>query len=131
MTADGTLRYTAIVTGADGGSRFTDADIPLAAREIAAGVPPMRIGGLPSAAGVAYVRSEFFDSTPHPAPARQWVVMVRGVIEVTTTDGVRRRFGPGDLVLAADTDGTGHSTVAVGAPPFEALFIPVDFRSGS
>ncbi|MQY31703.1 cupin domain-containing protein [Nocardia aurantia] len=120
------LRYTAIVTGPDGGSRFADADLALTAREIAPGVPPMRVGGLPSAAGVAYVRSEFFDSAPHPAPARQWVVMLRGTIEVTTTDGARRRFGPGDPVLAVDVDGAGHSTAAVGEPPFEALFIPAD-----
>jgi uncharacterized cupin superfamily protein len=50
--------------------------------------------------------------------------MLRGAIEVAVSDGTRRRFGPGDLVLAADTSGSGHVTLAVGKPPFEALFVP-------
>ena len=85
----------------------------------------MAAGGLPSAAGVTYLRSAAFDSAPHPAPREQWVVMLRGTIEVRTSDGSARRFGPGDLVLAADTTGAGHVTTGVGAPPYEGLFIPV------
>ncbi|MGW5225923.1 hypothetical protein [Nocardia niigatensis] len=124
MTDRKHLRYTVIESTADGGSMFTDAEIPLADRTLATGVPAMAVGGMPSAPGVAYLRSAGFDSEPHPAPARQWVVMLRGAIEVTTSDGERRRFAPGDLVLAADTTGRGHTTAGVGAPPFEALFIP-------
>ncbi|WP_051178472.1 hypothetical protein [Nocardia concava] len=118
------LSYTVIDSTTDGGSVFTDAEIPLTDRTLAPGVPAMAVGGMPSATGVSYLRSVGFDSEPHPAPARQWVVMLRGAIEVTTSDGARRRFAPGDLVLAADTAGRGHTTVAVGEPPFEALFIP-------
>ncbi|MGI5205547.1 hypothetical protein ACQEU6_28700 [Spirillospora sp. CA-108201] len=44
--------------------------------------------------------------------------MLRGTIEVTFTDGDRRRFGPGDLVLATDTTGSGHVTTGVGDAPF-------------
>ena len=85
----------------------------------------MAVGGLPSRGGVQFVRSAAFDSAAHPAPREQWVVMLRGTIEVTVTDGTRRRFGAGDLVLAADTTGLGHVTTGVGEPPFEALFIPL------
>ncbi|WP_433194872.1 cupin domain-containing protein [Nocardia sp. CA-107356] len=119
-----TLRYSRIVRTADGGSRFIDAELDLADRNLAAGVPAMAVAGLSSAATVTYLRSSQFDSDPHPAPAEQWVVMVRGVIEVTTSDGRRRRFGPGDLVHVEDTDGHGHVTVGVGDAPFEALFVP-------
>jgi hypothetical protein len=126
-----TLHYTRIVGTEDGGSRFVDAEFDLVDRTPAEGVPPMSVTGVPSAAGVSYLRSAAFDSAPHPAPAEQWVVMLRGVIEVTTADGDRRQFGPGDLVLAADTQGRGHVTVGVGAAPFEALFIPVTELSGS
>jgi hypothetical protein len=116
--------YTCILATEDGGSRFAEGEIGLNARTVAAGVPAMLVGAVPSAAGVAFVRSDGFDSAPHPAPARQWVIMMRGVIEVTTSQGETRRFGAGDLLLAADTEGLGHRTVAVGEPPFEALFIP-------
>ncbi|WP_433475650.1 hypothetical protein ACQPZP_00610 [Spirillospora sp. CA-142024] len=119
------MNFTRIARTAGGGSAFEDGEIPLEHRKVADGVPAMAVGGMPSRGGVQYLRSAAFDSLPHPAPREQWVVMLRGVIEVTVSDGGRRRFGPGDLVLAADTTGTGHVTAGVGDPPFEALFIPV------
>ncbi|MBP2703894.1 hypothetical protein JOL79_08750 [Microbispora sp. RL4-1S] len=119
------MRFTKISVSPDGGSAFEDGHIDLTDQHVADGVPPMALGLLPSAGGVRYVRSDAFDSTAHPAPREQWVVMLRGVIEVTVSDGHRRRFGPGDLVLAADTTGAGHTTAGVGQPPFDALFIPL------
>jgi hypothetical protein len=121
-----TVSYTRVEATPDGGSRFADGEIALATRLVATGVPAMLAGVVPSGSGVTFLRSDGFDSAPHPAPARQWVIMLRGVIEVTTTEGETRRFGAGDLLLAVDTSGEGHRTVAVGAPPFEALFIPAD-----
>ncbi len=118
------LRYSTVVT-VDGGTVFKDSEITLAEQHIVAGVPPMFLGALPSAAGMAFVRSATIGGTWHPAPRKQWVVMVRGVIEVAVTDGTRRRFGPGDLLLVTDTTGRGHHTAGIGEGPFEALYIPV------
>jgi len=120
-----TVTFTRIVRTADGGSAFEDAEIPLTRQRVADGMPDMSVGGLPSAGGVSFLRGAPFDSAPHPAPREQWVVMLRGTIEVRVSDGTARRFGPGDLVLAADTSGAGHVTTGVGEPPFEGLFIPV------
>lgn len=119
------VRFTRIARTNDGGSAFEDGEIVLSDQRVADGVPAMAVGGVPSTSGVLFLRSAEFDSAPHAAPREQWVVMLRGMIEVEVTDGTRRRFGPGDLVLAADTTGEGHITAGVGAPPFEALFIPV------
>jgi hypothetical protein len=116
--------YTRVVITADGGSAFEDAALVLTERRVSSGVPPMSTAGMSAASGVTYLRSADFDSEPHPAPREQWVVMVRGVIEVEVSDGSRRRFGPGDLVHVSDTTGSGHITTAVGEPPFEALFVP-------
>lgn len=118
------VRFTRITRTDEGGSAFEDGEIVLAGQQVADGVPAMAVGGVPSTGGVLFLRSAEFDSAPHTAPREQWVVMLRGMIEVAVTDGTRRRFGPGDLVLAADTTGTGHVTAGVGDAPFEALFIP-------
>jgi len=120
----GAKGYTRIVSTCDGGSKFEDAELQLTEQQVAAGVPPMFVGGLSSSAGVVFLCSAAFDSDPHPAPGKQWVVMLRGAIEVEVSDGTRRRFGPGDLVLVTDTTGSGHVTVAMGDPPLEALFVP-------
>jgi hypothetical protein len=121
-------RFSRIVCTADGGSAFEDGELPLAEQQVASGFAPTLVGRLaPSAAGVLYLWSpEAFDSEPHPAPRRQWVVVLRGMLEVVVSSGERRRFAPGDLVLAADTSGKGHVSYSVGEPPFEFLFVPSD-----
>lgn len=126
MTTETARRgFTRIVRTDDGGSKFEDDEFSLVSQRVAEGMPDMAVGGMPSASGVSFLRGEAFDSDPHPAPRTQWVVMLRGTIEVRVSDGTARRFGPGDLVLAADTSGAGHVTTGVGDPPFEGLFIPV------
>lgn len=117
-------RYTRVVSTDDGRSAFEDAELHLDEQRVSDGVPAMFLGALADAAGVIFLRFAAFDSEPHPASGPQWVVMLRGVIEVQVSDGSSRRFGPGDLVLATDTSGHGHVTLTVGEPPFEALIIP-------
>jgi quercetin dioxygenase-like cupin family protein len=117
------LRYTRVVGTDDEGSAFEDAELHLN-EQVADGAPALFVGVLGRARGVAFVRIASFHSEPHPAAETQWVVVLRGVIEVQVSDGTARQFGPGDLVLATDTSGRGHITRVVGDPPFEALSIP-------
>jgi hypothetical protein len=116
-------RYTRVVSLDNGGSAFEDAELRLSELQAADGVAAMLVGALGAAHGVAFVRFADFPSEWHPASEPQWVVMLRGVIEVQVSDGTSRRFGPGDLVLATDTKGRGHVTVTVGEAPHEALGI--------
>jgi len=118
-----TLRYTKLVSTSDGGSRFEDVKIDLTEQVVSAGVPSMWVGSLAKPASVVFLRSAEFDSEPHPAPREQWVVMLRGAVEVEATDGERRRFEPGDFLFVADTTGRGHITRTIGEPPLEALFL--------
>ena len=118
-------RFIRIATDAAGGSTFQDDEFPLDAPP---GVTGMLTGTVPAASAVVYVRHDTWDSlshpAPRPAPRRQWVVVLRGAVEVEVTDGSRRTSGPGDLFRAEDTDGTGHITKPVGDPPIEGLFLP-------
>jgi hypothetical protein len=61
----------------------------------------------------------------HPAPRRQFVVVLRGAFEIATTQGQRRRFGPGDCLLAEDLDGRGHLFDDVGDEPLATLRIGI------
>jgi hypothetical protein len=120
--------FTRVVATADGGSAFEEDALPLEALRVAAGTPPMFAAVLSAAppSAVIYLRSSDFDSEPHPAPRRQWVVMLRGAIEVEVSDGSRHVFQPGDLLLVEDVAGQGHTTYTVGEPPFEGLFVPTE-----
>lgn len=59
----------------------------------------------------------------HTAPARWFAINMRGELEVETSDGERRRVGPGDLVFMEDTTGKGHVTRLLS--PVSCLFIAV------
>jgi hypothetical protein len=122
------VRFTRVIVSADGGSAFEDAELPLEERWVAERTPPMLAGLLAAAppSPVVFLRSNEFDSEPHPAPRRQWVVLTRGAIEIEVSDGSRRVFRSGDLLLLEDVTGRGHRTYTVGEPPFEGLFVPVE-----
>ncbi len=65
----------------------------------------------------------------HGAPNRQLVVVLTGRLEVETTDGGRRHWGPGDIFMADDTSGKGHKTRVLEGPA-KLLFLRVasDFK---
>ena len=60
----------------------------------------------------------------HTAPRRQYIFILAGQMEIGIGDGTTRRFGPGDVVLAGDLTGQGHTTRSVGVPRISAT-VPV------
>jgi len=48
-----------------------------------------------------------------------------GEVEIQTSDGDIRRFGPGSILLAEDLSGKGHISRGVGSAKRETLFIPL------
>jgi quercetin dioxygenase-like cupin family protein len=61
----------------------------------------------------------------HPAPRRQYVIILAGQLEIGLGDGTVRRFGPGDARLVEDTTGRGHTTRVVGTEPVLTAVIPL------
>jgi hypothetical protein len=61
----------------------------------------------------------------HPPPRRQWVIILQGEMEISTTSGERRRFERGDCVLADDMHGNGHWTEDVGEDRLVTLNVGV------
>ena len=53
----------------------------------------------------------------HPAPQRQFVIILSGQLEIGFEDGSKKIFGPGDARLVEDTTGKGHTTIALGNEP--------------
>jgi quercetin dioxygenase-like cupin family protein len=61
----------------------------------------------------------------HPAPRRQWVIILSGELEIGLGDGTLRRFGPGDARLVEDTTGRGHTTRTLDDQPCLAMAVPL------
>ena len=54
----------------------------------------------------------------HTAPRRQYVISLSGEAELGIGDGTMRRFRPGDVLLADDLTGHGHTFRTIGNQPY-------------
>jgi hypothetical protein len=103
--------YVRLFADDDGESHFEDISGELTSTDFAPPASPTFIGGMQSAKNAL-----FFASPPdwegdwHPVPARQFMTILKGVFEVTVSDGETRTFGPGDIALVEDVTGKGHYT---------------------
>ncbi len=61
----------------------------------------------------------------HPAPRRQFVIILSGQLEIGLGDGSKHLFGPGDARLVEDTTGRGHTTRVHGNQPCVTATIPL------
>ncbi|CAM9591798.1 unnamed protein product [Hapterophycus canaliculatus] len=70
-----------------------------------------------------------YDFDFHCAPARQFVVSLDAAVDIEVTDGTRRIFPAGTVMLAEDTWGKGHRSRAVDGKSRKSLFVvlPDDF----
>ena len=53
------------------------------------------------------------------------MITLQGGAEIGIGDGTVKRFGPGDVLLADDLTGRGHTTKAVGDVPRVSVAIPL------
>jgi len=61
----------------------------------------------------------------HPAPRRQYVIVLGGQLEIGFKDGTLKRMNPGDATLAEDLTGPGHTTRVVGSGPALTAVVPL------
>jgi hypothetical protein len=61
----------------------------------------------------------------HPAPRRQFVIILDGQLEIGLGDGSKHVFGPGDARLVEDTTGQGHTTAVHGNKPCVTATVPL------
>lgn len=82
---------------------------------------------LHSAKGVVFrsVEPGYFHDW-HNAPRRQYVITLAGEAEIGLGDGTVHRLGPGDVNLAEDVTGRGHTTRVIGEVPRITATIHLD-----
>ncbi|MDD1710950.1 MAG: cupin domain-containing protein [Methanoregulaceae archaeon] len=120
------VRYPRIYSDTQGESHF---DMVTVEQRLALAAPPAAPFYV-SRDGPA-TRYRFYTFEPgwigelHPCPTRQFLALMTGAVEMETTDGTVRRFGPGDLVLLEDTSGRGHVTRNIGDGFATYLVVPV------
>ena len=102
--------YTRVYADADGETHFEDIALPSERRSSPTGaveaVAPLDVEGL----AFRVVLEEASDTDSHNAPRRLLIVQLDGAVEVEVSDGEKREFGPGSVLLVEDTTGKGHVT---------------------
>ena len=59
----------------------------------------------------------------HTAPRAQYVITLSGTLEFTTRDDETFLLRPGDVLLAADTTGSGHRWRLIDDQPWLRLYV--------
>jgi hypothetical protein len=105
-------QYTRLFTDERGASRFADSDIELSVGFAAPPAAPLHFAQFLTPDGTFWIGApaNWKGDAVHPAPRRAIFVTVRGEYQVTTGDGVVRRFPAGSVLIVEDTTGDGHST---------------------
>jgi hypothetical protein len=115
------MKYTRIYADKNGESHFEDVDVVMKPAPSNTGT----ISDMVAAKGVIFRSSGEYFIDWHNAPRRQFVVNVTGTVEIMTSDGQTRRFGPGTVLLAEDVTGKGHTSRGLGTEERLSLFIPL------
>lgn len=113
------MKITRVYSDASGESHFADAEFPL--RDAG---PIGHLSEPVAAESVIFRRNDpGYDYDWHPAPQRQFIILLDGAIEIEVSDGERRIFRGGEILLVEDTAGKGHRTRNVEARERRSVFI--------
>ena len=116
------MQITRIYSDPQGESYFAELDIELEdAGDIGA------ISAIRAVTGMIFRENHAgYDYDWHTAPRRQYIILLDGEIEIEVSDGEKRIFRGGDILLAEDTSGQGHRTRTINNRPRKSIFVILD-----
>jgi quercetin dioxygenase-like cupin family protein len=107
------MRYIRILSDDRGQARFEGGDISFDSAVFAPPAPPLDVSAPVGVREMMFIRFPAgWSDAAHPAPARQWMLVLSGRGE-TTANGETRSWGPGDVFFLEDTSPPGHATTII------------------
>ena len=106
--------YTAIYSDVSGVTHFRNDRLDLDSAQTTGNLPILATISLDTTNLRFVTLPEGYRQDWHPAPARQFVIVISGVAEIEVGDGARRSFATGSVLLVSDTQGRGHRTTVLG-----------------
>ena len=120
--------YVRLYADDDGVSHFEDVSGEMLSTDFSPPAPPSFISGMwPTKNAFFFSAPPGWDGKWHPVPARQFMSILQGEVEVQVSDGETRHFKPGDLALVEDLIGKGHYTsVPADGEAIHVLVVQID-----
>ena len=120
------MRYVQLTVDDQGETHFRDAELDMNEADYRPPAPLMFVSHAYESSVIQFARLPAgWEGASFTIPSKQFVVIVSGEINITVSDGERRTFKSGDVVLMEDTHGKGHSTRVVGPQDCCAAVAPV------
>jgi hypothetical protein len=109
------MEYVRVFSDAAGESHLETVELVMSLTDFAPPAPAFAVAPFMAAARCSFCApaAGWFGDW-HPTPTRQIFYLLRGIWEVTVSDGAVRRLQPGSAVMLADTTGKGHTTRIIG-----------------
>jgi quercetin dioxygenase-like cupin family protein len=113
------IRCVRIWTGDDGNSHFEEGSIALSQ-----GQRGDLLSGKTNTTTVSFQETGSGGTFAwHDAPVRQFVITLSGTLDFQTRQGDHFTIHPGDILLAEDTTGTGHSWKLLDEQPWRRVYV--------
>ena len=109
------MKYLRMFADETGESRFEYAELNSNQAPFMPPAPPVHVSDGQSVDNLVFMRvPNGWSDNGHPAPRKQWAMVLKGEIEFKVSDGEVQRLVPGTIVLAEDTVGKGHKARTIG-----------------
>ena len=113
------IRCVRIWTGSDGQSHFEEGTIGLES-----GARGDFLSGKAATVSISFQETRSGGTFAwHDAPTRQFVITLSGTLDFQTRKGEHFTIRPGDILLAEDTTGGGHSWRLVDDEPWRRAYV--------
>jgi hypothetical protein len=114
------MKIVRLYTGSDQKSHFEDIEVKFGGNQ-----PMLTTDPRPATSAVFRCAPAGLFLDRHPAPRRQYLVTLSGSWEIETSNGLKRTFKTGDVMLADDTTGEGHTSRVIGSEPYVFMTVPL------
>ena len=113
------IRCVRIWSGDDGDSCFEEGSI-----DLADGARGDLLSGKATTTSISFQETKSGGTFAwHDAPIRQFVITLSGTLDFQTRKGEHFTISPGDILLAEDTTGSGHSWRLVDDEPWRRAYV--------
>jgi len=120
------MKYVRLYADKNGQSHFEPVTLKLDEADYRPPAPLVHVSHAYAADGLQFVRlpAGWAADSIQP-PKKQFLICLKGHLEITAGDGQKHAFGPGDSVLMEDVDSQGHRSRVKGDGECLAAVIPI------